>query len=379
MGHNEILIEKVFEMFKKRELSYRIDNSLKAHNLTLEEIDYIKDEASKKYNEYVVESIKKRNKICFYVGIGLSLLFLILFFFYLPTKSIVDNVTLLSVFGAVSLSFSIYFIYVFYKGWYPENIAEKPSIDFDLGNFFSFFALLGLIPSFIFFFIIQYRIENGAKKTLIETKVETVGVITSGAFYESRSLKGRRSNDAEITVKFVTKDKDKRTIKRTIDIMPNEFNNYYKGQKVNLIYSSVNPYNFMLLNSDEEVRAIFRTEEREIVFDDLTAFLEKNQKQISEKLNTISYGWNYDSNKNSWINSSRESVIMKKDSDILFFPRKGMDMFLDNYLRKNQYKKVSEDIPGIIDCYEKSNFRVEKMSLRQGTEILFFYRIYKVN
>ena len=73
----------------------------------------------------------------------------------------------------------------------------------------------------------------------------------------------------------------------------------------------------MLLNSDEEVRAIFKTEEREVVFDDLTTFLEKNQKQISEKLNSVAYGWNYDSNKMAWVNSSRESVIMKKDTDIL--------------------------------------------------------------
>lgn len=376
---NDKLIEKVFEMLKKNELSYRIDNSLKAYNLTTSEISIIREEATRKYKYYVIETLKKRNKICFYIGLGLIVLVSILFFFYLPTTSIVDNVTLISIFGAVLLSFSIYFSYVFYKSWYPENISENATLDFDLGGFFSFFIPLAFIPSFVFFFIIQNRIENGAKKTLIETKVETVGVITSGTFYESRSLKGRRSNDAEITIKFKTKDKDKRTIKKTIEIMPNEFNNYYKGQKVNLIYSSVNPYNFMLLNSDEEVKAIFKTEEREIVFDDLTAFLEKNQKQISEKLNTIAYGWNYDSNKNSWINSSRESVIMKKDSDILFFPRKGMEMFLDNYLRKNQYKKVSEDIPGIIDCYEKSNFRVEKMSLRQGTEILFFYRIYKSN
>lgn len=374
-----VLIDKVFKMIKERELMYRIDNYLRAQNFNTEEIDYVKNKASEKYNEYVVESIKKRNKICFYVGITLTILFSILFFFYLPTTSIVDNVTILSVFGAVMLSFSIYFIYVFYKSWLPENIAEKPSIDFDFGNFFSFFALLGLIPSFIFFFIIQYRIENGAKKTLIETKVETVGIITSGAFYESRSLKGRRSNDAEITIKFKTKDKEKRIIKKTIEIMPNEFNNYYKGQKVNLIYSSVNPYNLMLLNSDEEVRAIFKTEEREVIFDDLTTFLEKNQKQISEKLNSIAYGWNYDSNKKAWVNSSRESVIMKKDTDILFFPRKGMDMYLDNYLRKNQYKKISENIPGTIDRYEKGNFRVEKMSLRQGTEILFFYRICKSN
>lgn len=376
---NDKLIEKVFEMLKKNELSYRIDNSLKAYNLTTSEISIIREEATRKYKYYVVETLKKRNKICFYIGVGLIVLVSILFFFYLPTTSIVDNVTLISIFGAVLLSFSIYFSYVFYNSWYPENISENATLDFDLGGFFSFFVPLAFIPSFIFFFLIQNRIENGAKKTLIETKVETVGVITSGTFYESRSLKGRRSNDAEITIKFKTKDKDKRTIKKTIEIMPNEFNNYYKGQKVNLIYSSVNPYNFMLLNSDEEVKAIFKTEEREIVFDDLTGFLEKNQKQISEKLNTIAYGWNYDSNKNSWINSSRESVIMKKDSDILFFPRKGMEMFLDNYLRKNQYKKVSEDIPGIIDCYEKSNFRVEKMSLRQGTEILFFYRIYKSN
>ncbi len=209
MINQNMLVEKVFEMLKKRELTYRIDNSLKAHNLTPEEIEHVKNKALEKYNDYVVESIKKRNKVSFYIGIFFTVLNSILFFIYLPTKSIVDNVTIISVFGAVLLSFSIYFIYVFYNSWFPENIADKPSIDFDFGNFFSFFALLGLIPSFIFFFIIQYRIENGAKNTLIETKVETIGVITSGAFYESRSLKGRRSNDAEITIKFKTKDKEK--------------------------------------------------------------------------------------------------------------------------------------------------------------------------
>ena len=111
---NDKLIEKVFEMLKKNELSYRIDNSLKTYNLTTSEISIIREEATRKYKYYVVETLKKRNKICFYIGLGLIVLVSILFFFYLPTTSIVDNVTLISIFGAVLLSFSIYFSYVFY-------------------------------------------------------------------------------------------------------------------------------------------------------------------------------------------------------------------------------------------------------------------------
>ena len=109
--------------------------------------------------------------------------------------------------------FNLFYI-CFYKSWYPENIAEKPSNDFDFGNFSHFCLIRTYSKFFFFFFIIQYRIENGEKNTLIETKVETVGIIISGAFYESRSLKGRRSNDAEITIKFKTKDKKKKNYQK---------------------------------------------------------------------------------------------------------------------------------------------------------------------
>ena len=60
MINQNMLVEKVFEMLKKRELTYRIDNSLKTHNLTPDEIEEVKNKASEKYNEYVVESIKKK-------------------------------------------------------------------------------------------------------------------------------------------------------------------------------------------------------------------------------------------------------------------------------------------------------------------------------
>ena len=42
MINQNMLVEKVFEMLKKRELTYRIDNSLKTHNLTPDEIEEVK-------------------------------------------------------------------------------------------------------------------------------------------------------------------------------------------------------------------------------------------------------------------------------------------------------------------------------------------------
>ena len=96
MNDKSGLVQKVLEMLKKRELTYRIDKYLDAKDLTLEEKESIKSEASRMYHDYIVEFLKKRNKIWFYIGVGLVIFLPLFFFFYLPSQNIVDNVGILS-------------------------------------------------------------------------------------------------------------------------------------------------------------------------------------------------------------------------------------------------------------------------------------------
>jgi hypothetical protein len=375
MNNHLPLINQTFQMIKRKELMFRIDAYLKSQNVTEEEIEQIKEKASNQYKTYVIETLVKRNKTCFYIGIAATVLSFLLFFFFIPNQIIIENITLTAVFGALLLSFSIYFTYAFYNSWNENDFPENPTLDFDLGNFMSFFIPLALIPSVIFFFLIQYRIEKVAKDSLIATKVETTGIVTDGTFYESTSLKGRKSNDAEITVKFKTKDK--KTIKKTIEISPNEFNSYYKGKEVNLIYSSENPNNFMLLNSFSDLKEIYKTQERDIDFEDLTYYLDRNNAQILELLNTISYGWKFDKIQNAFINKSRESVFIKENGVILFFPKKGYDMYLEKKLRDNSYKRRTSDDDYVIVSYENGSFIVDKLSIREGNEVMLFFKVYK--
>ncbi len=375
MNDKSGLVQKVLEMLKKRELTYRIDKYLDAKDLTLEEKESIKSEASRMYHDYIVEFLKKRNKIWFYIGVGLVIFLPLFFFFYLPSQNIVDNVGILSALGAFLLCLSIYLIFVFYHSWYPENIPQKPTLDFNIGSFFLPFIALASVPIVIFYFIIQYCIESGAEKILLETKVEATGVVIAGTYYESIGLRRKRPDDAEITVKFRTKDK--KIITRTVEITPSQFNHFYKGQNVDLIYSSDNPNNMMLLNSKEKIQSVFKTEEREVVFDDLIGFIDDDKDQITNKLKKIAYGWKYDESRKSWINLSKDCAIRKQGAEILFFPRKETYIFLEHNLRKGNYIKVDEEGNGVSARYKKDNYILDKMFLGENNRGIVFYRIYK--
>lgn len=372
---NNQLIQKVFDLQKSKTLNYRIDKLLNSSNLTEDDIIHIKQEANKLYAQYKRDFIIKRNKIIFFSAATLVVLTIFLFFIYLPTQNIVQNVGTITVFGTLFLCFGLYCMFVFFNSWNPEKIDENPTLDFDLGNFFSFFGLLAAIPAVIFYFLISWLIESGAEKRLLETKIETKAVVVNGNYYEGGGIRRKRPDEAEITVKFRTKEN--KVISRTIEIPSYQFNHFYKGQQIDIIYSSENPYNIMLLNSKESIKQVYKTEERDVFFKDLFTFLELSDKQIQEKLSTMSVGWSYNVELECWVNPSRECYIKRAGESVFYIPKPDFIMFMDNDIRKNKFKRVFENQGGILALYENEKYIIQKMSERSGNKVTVFYSVSK--
>ncbi|WP_291119152.1 hypothetical protein [Flavobacterium sp. UBA6135] len=371
--NNKQLIQKVFELQKSKTLNYQIDKLLNSSNLTEEEIIHIKQEANKLYAQYKREFIIKRNKIAFISATILTVLTIFIFFFLLPTQNIVLNVGILSVLGALLLCLGLYCMLFFYNSWKPEKIDENPTLDFDLGNFFSFFGLLAAIPAVIFYFLISWLIESGAEKKLIATKVETKAIVVNGNYYEGGGIRRKRPDDAEITIKFRTKEN--LIISRTIEIPSYQFKYFYKGQQIDIIYSSENPNNIKLLNSKESLKQVYKTEEREVIFKDLFTFLELSDKQIQDNLNKVSTGWVYDKQQQGWINASRQCFIKKSEGAIFYIPKRELIMSLDHDIRKNKFRRVVENQGMLLAQYENEKYVIQKISERSGKNVTVFYLI----
>jgi len=371
--NNNQLIQKVFDLQKSKALNYQIDKLLNSSNLSEEEIIHIKEEANKLYAQYKREFIIKRNRIVFFSATALTVVTLLVFFILLPKQNIVTNVGILSIFGTLLLCLGLYCMIFFYNSWKPEKIDENPTLDFDLGNFFSFFGLLAAIPAVIFYFLISWLIESGAEKTLLATKVEAKALVVNGNYYEGGGIRRRRPDEAEITVKFRTKEN--KVISRTIEIPTYQFQHFYKGQQVDIIYSSENPHNIMLLNSKESLQQVYKTEEREVIFKDLFAFLELSDNQIQDNLNKISAGWVYDKQQQGWVNASRQCYIKKSEGAIFYIPKRELIMSLDHDIRKNKFRRIVENQGQLLAQYENEKYVIQKISERSGNNVTVFYLV----
>lgn len=356
MNQTEI-IKKVLNLYKTNARSYQIDKYLASFQLSENEENHIKDEAKKQYKSYVIATIKKRNKLTFWISLFVFLFCIFLFFFYLPKQNIVDSVNLYAIIGTLFICLSAYNIYIF-RDLKNEDFGDNPKPDFDFNSYFSFFGLLSIIPGIILVFVIKWQIEDGAEKTLFETKILAKGVITSGTYYESISIRRRRPDEAEVTVKFKTKEN--KIIRRTIEIPTYEFERHYKGEQINLIYSSENPRNIKLLTNNNAIKEVFKTEERDILVDDLMRFLDLNQEELNSRLNSISYGWEYDKSKKTWINKLRSNMLTQTDEGILFVPKNESIFLFDNLIRKYKFIPISEG-ENIPTTFENEAYTIDRL------------------
>ena len=276
-------------------------------------------------------SLPLENKIKFGFALGLVLLTLILMLFVFPSKTFV-HIRIFSIFGTIFLVIGLFYVLKYYKSWEKEKIEEKRNVS-NTPNSEVPIALL-FIPMVLFYFIFSWVLENGQETILKETQIETVGTVVSGSSLSSRSF-----DMTDLVIEYRTKDGKK--IQVTKEISKSEFGNFYKGQSVKLLYSSIDTQNVELLIKEENIRNYKDSEERDLTIDDIFNLLETQNDKILDQLNKIKYGWA--NNQNNWIDYSYKSLIKKEGTTISFITAHNSIYTFPNKIKALGYTEISKE------------------------------------
>lgn len=338
LAMNENTITEVVKRIKRSDRLYQLHSYLKSQNLSDDEIESYIDAANNRIYESKLASLPKTKKIIFFVLVTIALTTLILFLFVLPSAGY-KHTTILSIIGAIILSASLIYSWVYYKSWEKESIKQELEIKKTSHDGMSIFFIFIPIPAVIFAFIFSSILENGEDNLLKKTQVQAKGIIIAGS---SNTIGVRRSdiNFSSVTVEFQTKTGEK--IRATEDVSEYEFKEFYEGQKVDLIYSSEDPQNIALLTNKSDIKKFKDSEERDFEAADLITLMISNDGEVLGFLNSISFGWVFDQNTKSYINESKQ-MIFNKEADGIFLVTGEISMYkFPKQFMELKFKDITE-------------------------------------
>lgn len=244
---------------------------------------------------------KQFKTICWSM-LGISFAVFLAFILFLPNTQLVHSPKLFAIIGAATCGILTVFGFMNFNLWAEHHIKNNRTPDFDITH-----VVIVAIISLILYFIFSWSMSAGADRELKENQVSAIGVIMDGESYRGR----RSGSSSKVHVKFVTEDG--REIRATEKVSEFEFDRYYVGQQVSIIYSRNNPLNIEIFTNEGDIREFTGSEERNIVIEDLILLFGTHPDRTEKKLNSISIGWLKSEAKNIWTNKNRKLVIEKAD------------------------------------------------------------------
>jgi len=161
-----------------------------------------------------------------YLPFALAFLTFILFFFVIPDDTFSRYSTFFTVIGAVG--FAALLAWGLFRFAF-RNVKKYPWLDNSpIGIIFAC-----VIFMFIFGGFLISRGVNAEHDELVQ-----YGKLVEATVMDGRAFRGRRSSMASIKVKFGTKSG---AYTAKLDISEREFDKYYEGQKIIILYSTQNP------------------------------------------------------------------------------------------------------------------------------------------
>jgi hypothetical protein len=336
------LLTEVIKRIQRNEYLYQIKKYLASKGITEEIQNEILTEAKAGIKAEQTKKLPVKNKTIFSVFLSLTILTFILFMFVFPQYDIYNYTTLLSVLGVILFIIFGVMSFIYYKRWTPERVALE--IEGKITSNYTVAFATSIIPAIILFFILFFRFAAVEDRILEETQVRTVGKIISGL-----SKRSGGSSSSTIIVQFTTKEGNFKKVK--LEVGGNEFNSYYKDQKVNIVYSSRYPSIVKLLTQEEEIRKFTDAEERDLLPTDLEAIIAQEFIPSVTGLNKISLGWIKDRSSGSWQNENRNTAIrILDDEEVAYLCDYEGSKTFTNALIKNGYKEIKgkSKLGGII-------------------------------
>jgi len=368
---NEKIITNLIKRIERSDLQYQIKDYLKKENLSDQDAELYIEYAKRKIHEKRLTTLPKTKKIIFGLYLFIALLTLIIYIFVLPNKGF-GNVTLISILGSIIFSGALLYTWVYYNSWKESRIKEELENEKKHGKGISGIFILIPLPAIIIYFIFSWVLENGENNFLKASQIEVEGTVISGSS-SNYNIRRTNVNVSTITVEFTTKEGKK--ILATEDISQYEFKDFYKGQKVKLIYSTSNPKNIGLLTNKSNITKFKDSEERDFKATDLIELINTSKKeQILKLLNKISYGWEFNKSQNNWKNNLKSMLFTKTDNKItLLTGQVAMYQFPKQFL-KLDYKDIT--VGGIKNpmiqkerLLENKNYITKIERIRNGQKI----------
>lgn len=154
----EVIVDKINAGYDEDDL----ERFLERKEIKTDEFNSLIEAAKAKILEHQLQIYPKQNKRVFIVWLSLFVVFVVFFVFILPVINIPNEIILLSILGAVAISFSGFKSILYYKSWEKSFIERVGKPKFDFQNYLLLFSL----PTILFYFMISWSYVNGPGQNL---------------------------------------------------------------------------------------------------------------------------------------------------------------------------------------------------------------------
>jgi hypothetical protein len=302
--------------------------------------------------EYIEERTAKYtvlNKRNYYIWLSLTIFSFILFLFILPFFNFsIDHKFLLSFTGAALCWLCMFYTFSYRKTWNERYVRQigKPVIYYRF--LFAFFW-----PGVIIYYLISFAFSTVQDHVLKDTQQTVIGEVVSGDKVNIKNLRGEGIEMARLVIKFDTREG--KTYIVTKDVSSYEFGEFYKGEKIHMIYSKLNPNNIALLTNDSNIKDFENSAQRDFTVPDLLHLITVKESDMTNELNKISYGWEAKNNSDIWVNEKRQCIIALKQNELqLISSKSDYNYYCTDYLKTNGFKLMNkEDSTDVFHTGEK--------------------------
>ncbi|NER16264.1 DUF3592 domain-containing protein [Spongiivirga citrea] len=318
-------IDEAIKLLKKSQYQYQIKNHLKKKGLDDVSIAEIIEEAT---------AIHKtaQGKLRRILWIALTVITFVIFYFLIPTNIYNVSPFIISTIGAIFFTIFLLQSIVNFESFDELNTKDKSKTDWrhSITPFF-------VVPAIIMLLVFNMHFSASERAELKEDGITVKGVIVDGKAYESR-----RGGTYSVTVKFKTKTGQAMRVSEGVS--ESEFDNLYKGQKVQLVYSKKNPSLIEILTSDSDIASYTGIESRDITPEDLMNLINKENHEVGKSLNEISYSWRFDKQDSVWINEKKSlAVKVKQNETIRYISFNHKSLLFGNELEKIGFNQVENE------------------------------------
>lgn len=169
----------------------------------------------------------------------------------------------------------------------PPKEPEAPGMIAEPDN-----SYIGIIGAFLFGIIVFPVMLIFHESSAISSELKDYGETATGIIVDGSSLKTRRGDFSSVQIKFQTVDGKDYTVDH--DVSAGQFNNFYAGQEVPVLYSSRYPTIVTINYGNQQSAADSRKEVKRIALADLLKILNfQTPGQANIHLNTVDEKWSY--------------------------------------------------------------------------------------